>query len=794
MAVKDYSRTPSANTSLFYGGMAPSAVRPGLQQMQADIRQLYDGAPNNVSMYGTVADGSTDDSTAIGTAVTAMSTGAALAFPAATYAVASGVTVPGSKVLRLIGNGKAVLKLTGSATALAVSGDPAVTVGNRLVYNVEIDGNPSVTYGYRAGSIGLKWGDTTAPIVNGRTQDFYAHNCEVGLYEYSSQEALHDNVLLYRNRVGLWIQNDPTSGGATASYSGHLTSQYNLIGAVLDNQARFVLGTTGSFTSGSNQITNVANTTGLAAGQIISAPYAANGATISSVSGTTVTMSANSTLGSGSMASVPVLFKGSGVNGYGCEWEFGGQSTIQGNYNTGFAAWGIDALKIASTHFEANYQASATITGAIVSGSPTVTYSSSGGWPVYAGLQVSGAGIPANTVVNSFTATTLTLSNNATATNGSASLTLTNPATLTVGARSVPQIPVYLSACNALMENTLFGEPSVASGVAPMTIADGTVLTLRNCTLSGGYTAPAIKGDLTCAVIFEGRNYGLTGAIQGCPILRWPDAGVYGDQFAGFGNPARVRTFAFPNDYAPSGTGTARVPTLSVDGGATVSTANDSRIGPCRKAVFASTNVWPNNTVHFDLLNGTLNNGDTTVIAWLMCADTYTSVTIRTATVNGYAINVTLPVTPVPQLYVIVKKSSGTLTGEALYMTPTSTDAPTVYCADMMQRRIPAGGDLTQIDEIVARGLINDGTLDGALVATATWDPPSVAAAAQTTTTITVPGARLGMNVTPSFSLDLQAMQLTGYVSASDTVTVVLRNGTGAAIDLASGTLKVRVA
>ena len=77
------------------------------------------------------------------------------------------------------------------------------------------------------------------------------------------------------------------------------------------------------------------------------------------------------------------------------------------------------------------------------------------------------------------------------------------------------------------------------------------------------------------------------------------------------------------------------------------------------------------------------------------------------------------------------------------------------------------------------------------LSATATYDPPSIAAGAQTTTTVTVNGAALGDEVTCSFDKDLQGMQMTAYVSATDTVTVVIRNGTGGAIDLASGTLRV---
>lgn len=77
--------------------------------------------------------------------------------------------------------------------------------------------------------------------------------------------------------------------------------------------------------------------------------------------------------------------------------------------------------------------------------------------------------------------------------------------------------------------------------------------------------------------------------------------------------------------------------------------------------------------------------------------------------------------------------------------------------------------------------------------ATTTWNPANLAAGAQTTTTVTVENAALGDEVTCSFSLSLQGMQLTGYVSAADTVTVVLRNGTAGAIDLGSGTLRASV-
>ena len=81
----------------------------------------------------------------------------------------------------------------------------------------------------------------------------------------------------------------------------------------------------------------------------------------------------------------------------------------------------------------------------------------------------------------------------------------------------------------------------------------------------------------------------------------------------------------------------------------------------------------------------------------------------------------------------------------------------------------------------------------GPSVQTATYDPPSIAAAASDTTTVSVPGALVGDECYASFSLDLQGLQLTAHVSAADTVTTVLSNLTGGPIDLAEGTLKVWV-
>lgn len=80
------------------------------------------------------------------------------------------------------------------------------------------------------------------------------------------------------------------------------------------------------------------------------------------------------------------------------------------------------------------------------------------------------------------------------------------------------------------------------------------------------------------------------------------------------------------------------------------------------------------------------------------------------------------------------------------------------------------------------------------LTGSATYDPALIAAGAGAdASAITVTGAALGDFAEASFSLNTQGIDLIARVSAANTVTVRFQNGTAAGIDLASGTLRVRV-
>lgn len=77
--------------------------------------------------------------------------------------------------------------------------------------------------------------------------------------------------------------------------------------------------------------------------------------------------------------------------------------------------------------------------------------------------------------------------------------------------------------------------------------------------------------------------------------------------------------------------------------------------------------------------------------------------------------------------------------------------------------------------------------------ATLVYDPPSIAAGATASTTVSLPGAVMGDLVVASVNRSLAGLLMWAYVSAADTVTVYFKNETAAAIDLAQLTIKVKI-
>ena len=74
-----------------------------------------------------------------------------------------------------------------------------------------------------------------------------------------------------------------------------------------------------------------------------------------------------------------------------------------------------------------------------------------------------------------------------------------------------------------------------------------------------------------------------------------------------------------------------------------------------------------------------------------------------------------------------------------------------------------------------------------------TWDAASIANGAKEAKDITVTGAALGDFCLASLSVALSNLSLTASVKSTDTVTLILSNNSGGAVDLASATAYVRV-
>ena len=78
-------------------------------------------------------------------------------------------------------------------------------------------------------------------------------------------------------------------------------------------------------------------------------------------------------------------------------------------------------------------------------------------------------------------------------------------------------------------------------------------------------------------------------------------------------------------------------------------------------------------------------------------------------------------------------------------------------------------------------------------IGSATWNAGSIADGDEEAKEVTVTGAALGDFAVAALSIDIADLQLSADVTAADTVTCVLSNSTGSAVDLASATIYVLV-
>ena len=468
-----------------------------------------------------------------------------------------------------------------------------------------------------------------------------------------------------------------------------------------------------------------------------------------------------------------LLFDGLGT--YGTGDTLFSASVFQGNYGGAVGMWNSDESCVfeSGTHFETNYNVMTLAGSVTTNGSPVITTAAE--YP-YLGMVASGTGIPgaATVIAIDRAAGTITLSANATAT-GTIDLYLT-PAATTFGARTLSVVPMQFNSASKIdFTNVYFGEQT------PVCINTSTaVLRFTGC---GGYGASGtlVNGTLADHVEFYGWS-SLLGTVK-ANVRHFPDAWSTMNMAAWTGTPVQVRSSAVANQYTAAN---PRVPTLANQTGVTVTTYVDALLGSVAKAAFAGTGGYFVNSFTIDASPGGMTSGDLYLYSFLVRGDSSYNMLY-----NAQFNNWTLPIdTAWRRVCLLVLAPTTTSPLFSLY--PTSGTTPNFYITNFMSVKVATGEAMQPITDCIREGLFNDNVNDTPCVGSATYDPASLVDGAGATTTVTVTGAALGDFAQASFSLDLQGITLTAWVSAANTVSVRFQNETTGTLDLGSGTLRAR--
>lgn len=115
--------------------------------------------------------------------------------------------------------------------------------------------------------------------------------------------------------------------------------------------------------------------------------------------------------------------------------------------------------------------------------------------------------------------------------------------------------------------------------------------------------------------------------------------------------------------------------------------------------------------------------------------------------------------------------------------------------SDMATGVVVLGGVNNRANGNVFSGVADEysGTLSREIYRTATVDPGSVPAGARATETVTIAGAKLGDFIQVAAPYDITDLHITAAVINTNGVAIYIKNDTGGAIDLASGTWNFRL-
>ena len=472
-----------------------------------------------------------------------------------------------------------------------------------------------------------------------------------------------------------------------------------------------------------------------------------------------------------------LLFDGLGT--YGTGDTLFSASVFQGNYGGAVGMWNSDESCVfeSGTHFESNYSVMTRAGSITANGSPIITMVDDGQTYAYLGMVASGTGIPgaATVIAIDRTASTITLSANATAT-GTITLSLT-PAATTFGARSMSVVPMQFNSASKIdFTNIYFGEE-----VNPVINTSTAVLRFTGCG-GAGATTVLVNGTLADHVEFYGWS-SLLGTVK-ANVRHFPDAWSTFNMAAWTGTPVQVRSASVANQYTVAN---PRVPTLANQSGVTVTTHADTQLGAVAKAAFAGIGGYGVNSFTIDVTPSGITTGDLWLFSFLVRGDSSFNMTYDLSS----TFSTSLPVDTGWRRVVILALAAASYS-PVFKVYPTSGTTPNLYIANMMSVKVATGGALQPITDCIRLGLFNDNVNDTPMVGSATYDPASLVDGAGATTTVTVTGAALGDFAQASFSLDLQGITLTAWVSAANTVSVRFQNETTGTLDLGSGTLRAR--
>lgn len=176
-------------------------------------------------------------------------------------------------------------------------------------------------------------------------------------------------------------------------------------------------------------------------------------------------------------------------------------------------------------------------------------------------------------------------------------------------------------------------------------------------------------------------------------------------------------------------------------------------------------------------LNGLIIKDNTIMDCGLTGTDNFTQSGITVYSRNSKAV--------MPYVFIEGNEIFSTLATRLLHALHYNGFADTLYMIRNTFTNISGASVLFEVEDFNKRYMqTGTGTV---------WDPTSIAAGASLTRTVTVTTANIGdlVKVSPPYSL--QGLGVSAYVSAANTVTIVLNNNTGGAVDLPSGTWKVYI-